>query len=240
MRESIKGHFKDNASSEIGPLWQDYGNFCQMPDLANSDQDIIYCRKLQIYPELLENNCWVLQIVISTKSLDGRTFADYYRSGEVGRLAEWIRLKRESRLTRQNKPPEVRVWCSAGGAAATVRELDNPDEIMTDSELNSADQRAKADQTLLCRPYKKPPISVPLDEIRLIPDAAMAQERHQETIIDPDERSKWYGTLRDFLNGLDAYGKTISLAEQPVDAREFDNIQFKPPELRVKNFSRRH
>ena len=234
LRESIKRHFKDNASSEIGPLWQDYGNFCQMPDLANPDQDIIYCRKFQVSAELLENNRWVLQIVISTKSIDGRTFADYYRSGEVGRLAEWIRLKRESRLTRQNKPPAVQVWCSAEGAAIPVLELDDPDAIITDAKLDPADQRAKADQTLLCRPYKKPPISVPLDEIRLIPDAAMAQERHQETIIDSDERSKWYGTLHDFLNGLDAYGKAINLAEHPVDAREFNNIQFKPPELRVK------
>ena len=67
LRESIKKHFKGNASSEIGPLWQDYGDFCQMPDLANPNQDIIYCRKFQVSAELLENNRWVLQIVISTQ-----------------------------------------------------------------------------------------------------------------------------------------------------------------------------
>ena len=235
LRESIKRHFRDNGSlSEIGPLWQDYNDFCQKPDLTNSDQGIIYCRKFHVSPELLENNHWVLQIAITTKSIDGQTFADYYRNGEVRQLAEMIRLKRENRLTRQNMPPEIRVWRSPGDAKAIVLELDNPDEIITHAKLDPIDQSAHADQTLLCKQYKKPPIPVPLNEIRLIPEAEIAQERHQETIITPDERANWYGTLRNFLNELDAYEKTISLAEQPIDARKFDSIQFKPPGLRVQ------
>ncbi len=234
LRESIKRHFKDNGSlSKIGPLWQDYNNFCQMPDLTQSDQGIIYYRKFYVSPELLENDCWVLQIAVTTPSIDGRTFADYYRSGEVKQLAELIRLKRENRLTRQNKPPEVRIWRSLGDIAATVLELDNPDEIITHAMLDTIDQIDLADQTLLCKQYKKPPIPVPLNEIRLIPETGVAQERHRETIIAPDERTNWYDILRDFLNGLDAYEKTINLAERPVDTRSFYSLQFKPPALRV-------
>ncbi len=234
LRESIKQHFKNSLSEEIGPFWQYFNSFCQMPDLANSGQDIIYCRRFYVSPELLENNLWVLQTEIRTKSIDGRTFADYYRSSEVEQLAEMIRLKQENRLTRQNQPLGIQVWHFPGNAAATVLELDNPDEIVTHTKLDPMDQIALADQTLLCKQYKKLPISVPLNEIRFIPDSGITQERHQETIIAPEERANWYDILRDFLNGLDAYEKTINLSEQPVDARNFYSIQFKPPTLRVK------
>ena len=235
LRESIKRHFKDNGSlSGIGPLWQDYNDFCQMPDLTPSDQGIIYCRKFHVFPELLENNLWVLQTEIRTKSIDSRTFADYYRSGEVEQLAEMIRLKRENRLTRQNKPPEVRIWRSLGDIVATVLELDNPDEIITHAMLDTIDQIDLADQTLLCKQYKKPPIPVPLNEMRIIPDSGIAQERHQETIIAPEERVNWYNILRNFLNGAEVYGQTLNLVEVPINTQQFETIQFTPPKLRVK------
>ncbi len=233
LRESIKRHFKNIPSDEIGPFWQDFNNFCQVPNLANSNQNIIYCRKFHVSPELLENNLWVLQTEIRTKSIDGRTFADYYRSGEVERLANMIRLKRENRLTRQNRPTEIRVWYSPGDTTATVLELDDPDEIITHTKLNPMDQIVLADQTVLCKRYKKPPISVPLSEIRLILDSGIAQERHQETIIAPEERTKWYDMLRDFLNGLEICGETLNLAETPINTQQFETIQFVPPKLRV-------
>ena len=233
LRESIKQHFKNVPSDEIGPFWQDYNDFCQMPDLTNSDEGVIYCRKFHVSPELLENNRWVLQIAITTKSIDGRTFADYYRGGEVEQLAERIQLKRENRLTRQNKPPEVRVWRSSESTTARVLELDNPDEIITHAKFDPNDQIAQANQTLLCKQYKKPPILVALNEIRLIPEAEIAQERHQETIIAPEERTNWYGMIRDFLSGLEAYGQALNLAEAPINPQQFETIQFKPPSLRV-------
>ena len=105
---------------------------------------------------------------------------------------------------------------------------------MAQAKLDPMDQIAQANQTVLCKQYKKLPIPVPLNEIRLISEAEIAQERHQETIIAPAERTNWYDILRDFLNGLDAYEKTINLAEQPVDSRNFYSLQFKPPALRVK------
>ena len=214
LRESIKRHFKDNGSfSKIGPLWQDYNDFCQMPDLTQSDQDIIYYRKFHVSPELLKDNHWALQIAITTPSIDVRTFADYYNSGEVKRLAEMIQLKRKNRLTRQNRPTEIRVWYSPEGATATVLELDNPDEVITHSTFDSSNQIAQANQTILCKRYKKSPIAIPLSEIRFIPDSGIAQERHQETIIAPEERTNWYDMLHDFLNGLEVYGQTLNLAE---------------------------
>ena len=233
LRESIKQHFKNNPSDEIGPFWQYFNSFCQMPDLANSDQDIIYCRRFHVSPELLENNLWVLQTEIRTKSIDGRTFADYYRRGEVEQLAEMIRLKQENRLTRQNQPLGIQVWHFPGNTTAIVLELDNPDEIVAHAKLDPTDQISRADQTLLCKQYKKLPISVPLNEIRFIPDSGIAQERHQETIIAPEERANWYNVLRDFLNGLEIYGQTLNLAETPINTQQFETIQFVPPKLRV-------
>ena len=74
LRESIKRHFKNNGPfSKIGPFRQDYNDFCQMPDLTQSNQDIIHYRKFHVSPELLENNHWVLQIAITTPSIDVRT-----------------------------------------------------------------------------------------------------------------------------------------------------------------------
>ena len=233
LRESIKQHFKNTPSDEIGSLWQDFNDFCQMPDLTSSNRGIIYCRKFHVTPELLKNNTWVLQIAITTKSIDGRTFADYYSNGEVKQLAEMIRLKRESRLTRQNMPSDIRVWRTLGDVTPTVLELDNPDKIIAHATLDPIDQIAQANQTVLCKQYKKPNISVPLNEIRLIPETKMAQERHQETIIAPNDRTNWYGMLRDYLNGLETYGITLNLAETPIDAQQFETIQFTPPKLRV-------
>jgi hypothetical protein len=44
---------------------------------------------------------------------------------------------------------------------------------------------------------------------------------------------QWYGKLRDFLNGMDAYRNTIHLDESPVDAHQFDSTSFIHPKLHV-------
>ena len=53
LREGLKKHFKDNYSEELGYLWQDYRDFCQMPMLAKVGQNGIFCRKFKVTPHYL-------------------------------------------------------------------------------------------------------------------------------------------------------------------------------------------
>ena len=231
LREAVKRHFKDNQfESDIGPLWQDYNDFCQLPDFTKSEQGIVYCRKFHVSAELLRDGLWVLQIEVTTTGIDGRTFEDYYAGGEVQQLAEMIQLKQANRLTRENKPVAVRVWCSEDNK---VLELETPEEIRNHAELAKADQADLANGTVHCKQYKKEPREVPLGQVRLIPDSQTTQERHSETLIDPHERMQYYSMLRNFLNGMEAYEKTVFLAERPVEAQQFEHTQFLPPKLRV-------
>lgn len=77
LREGIKSHFKKNHSNTLGDLWQDFNHFCQMPKPFGSDE-YHFCRKFSATARVLVGDRWVLQPLVSTTSLDGRTFADYY------------------------------------------------------------------------------------------------------------------------------------------------------------------
>jgi hypothetical protein len=76
VHEAMKRHFKDNHSDVLGALWQDYDRFCQAPS-ARDDSAFHFCRKLGVAAKVLRGNRWVLQIRISTVTVDTRTFEDY-------------------------------------------------------------------------------------------------------------------------------------------------------------------
>jgi hypothetical protein len=233
LKESIKRHFKDSYSDEIGPLWQDYGDFCQLPAMTAADQNVVFCRKFHIAPERLQGGRWVIKMEVSTTGLDVRTCGDYYRFGEVQRLADLIRMKQANRLTRKNEPIAVRVWYGRG-RGADVLELERPEQILEHALLDPIDQKALGGQTVPCKQFNKPLLEVPLDKIRMILDTQITQEDHSETIISPDERAEWYGVLRDFFNEMDAYGKAIGLATNPTPVDAFDTLLIMPPVLCVR------
>jgi hypothetical protein len=103
LREGLKAHFKRNRSDTLGDLWQDYDRFCQMPDYG-SGREFHFCRKFGVAAKVLACNRWVLQPLISTVTLDGRTFADYFRAGEVDVLTAMIEAKQSNRLNRRYCP----------------------------------------------------------------------------------------------------------------------------------------
>lgn len=88
LQESVKLHFKGEPSAQLGPLWQDYGDFCQMPDEA-ADREFFFCRKFVVTPKLLRGNRWVLLFKISTVTVDGMTLADYFRNAG-GEQVRWV------------------------------------------------------------------------------------------------------------------------------------------------------
>jgi hypothetical protein len=119
LRESIKKHFKENSAPTLGDLWQDFDAFCQYPG-NDWQREYLMCRRFSVNVKQLAGGRLVLQTVVTTTSVDGKCFADYYDSGSLSDLAEMIEAKRDSRLTRKNRPVGVRVLHQpAEGTGAT-------------------------------------------------------------------------------------------------------------------------
>lgn len=237
LREAIKRHFKDNPSDVLGNLWQDYDRFCQVPP-ALGDTEFHFCRRLGVAAKVLRDNRWVLQMFISTVTVDTLTLEDYYRRGEVTVLAAMIKAKQANRLTRRNRAVAVRVLKDASTTFpidVSALELDDPGVIIGHGALSRHEQTSLASGTAKCRPYGKQAIDVPLGQLRLILDSQITKTDHSETIIEPDERQQLAQHLRDFVNGCDAYDWQILLAATPVDGSLFPTVSVHLPSLRLRN-----
>jgi len=235
--EAIKAHFKNHNSDVLGDLWQDYDRFCQVP-CELGDSEFHFCRRLGIAAKVLRGNRWVLQILISTATVDKRTLEDYYQRGDVAKLAAMIEAKQANRLTRRNRPVAVRVMKDASTpyqVDVCALELDDPEVIAGHGSLSRQEQAVLAGGVAKCRPYGRPAVDVPLSQLRLILDSQITKTDHAETIIEPGERQQLAQDLRDFIDGCDAYGRKILLAEIPVDASLFPAISVTLPSLRVRN-----
>jgi hypothetical protein len=108
IRDGIKLYLKAAAPSEIGPLWQYYGRFCQVP-LFDQGNDYTFCRRFDFAPKPLAGRRWVLKFPITTTAIDSRSFANYYESGDVWRLAQAIEDKRGTRVNRDDNPVSTQV-----------------------------------------------------------------------------------------------------------------------------------
>lgn len=236
LREAAKKQFKDNDSAALGVLWQDFDRFCQAPQ-ATRGADFLFCRKFGFAPKVLRGNRWVIQVTVSTAAVDGHTFQDYYLDGKVNLLAEMIEAKQANRVDRQNRPVGVRVLrdqSTATQADVIVLDLGSPDLISGHGTLSRNAQARLAEGGVSCRPFNKPPIQVPMDGVRLILDAQLTGADHSETIINPEERLRLSGHVRDLLHGMDAYGHQVPLADTPIDVTNFPASLIAPPQLRVK------
>ena len=185
-------------------------------------------------PHSLAGGKWVIQTVISTRTLDAHTFYDYYQRGEVEQLAEKIELKRKKRLTRKNTPISVRVLYQSSSTQAKVLELETPKDIFEHALLDAADQRSLKTHMVRCIQFKKPPSEKNMGRIRLILDSQITQEDHDETIINPDDRDRWHEALRDFLDKMEVYGNPINLSNKPGKIDEFDSLEIVPPALQIR------
>ncbi len=236
LREAAKKHFKENHSDVLGVLWQDYDRFCQMPE-GPRDAEYLFCRKVGFSPKVLRGNRWVIQVAIATASVDGQTFQDYYRDGRVDLLAEMIEVKQANRVDRQNRPVAVRVLRDQSAsfqADVAALELVSPDLIAGHGTLSRHEQASLAGGSVPCRAFGKPPVQVPMGQVRLILDAQLTGADHAETIIDPEERHRLAGHVRDLIHGMDAHGHQVPLSSVPVDASAFPTLLIPPPALRVR------
>jgi len=236
LREAIKKHFKDNRSVAFGDWWQDYDRFCQMPNCQDATE-FHFCRKFGAAAKVLLGDRWVIQPLISTATLDGKTFAEYFRNGEVATLTEMIEAKQMNRLDRRNRPTAIRVFRDERTdhvTKASVLELEEPNLLIGIASLSRHEQAQKSGETIRCRGFNSPPIDVPMEQLRLILDTQITQGDHSETILDPADRHHLSGQLRDFVNGVDVNGVELQLSESPVDAATLPGEIVSFPSLRVR------
>ena len=239
LREGIKNHFKNSPAVEnhLGSLWQYYNGFCEVPTIQSGDRPL-FCRSYYVWPERLRGDRWVFKASLSTKVIDGRTIADYYREGDVEQLAQIIRNRREGRLTRDNVPPDVNVVREGSRTQKwKMYALANPEKIVDDADLDPAGQRAKSKEDVSCDRFKRPPVSHPSDQLRLILSSQDTEEQHRETILGPEDRLEEYRKVRNAFDGMEAYGVEIHLDTSPVEAEVFSTKEVTPPSIQVQGQS---
>jgi hypothetical protein len=238
LREAIKSRFKNTPSDALGELWQDYDRFCRVPQFENGE-DYHFCRKFGAAPKVLRGNRWVIQPLITTATLDGWTFADYFRKGEVDALVDRIEAKQANRLNRRNRPTAVRVlWSevvSGGEANHSVVDLEAPNLLEGFASLSRHEQAQKADGSIRCVPYKRPAVEVPFAELRLVLDTQITQADHSHTILEPADRHYLASVLQDFLDGMEVSRVTVRLSETPVDVASLPNEVVAVPAIRVRD-----
>ncbi len=234
LKEGIKRHFKDNLDGELGPLWQDYGAFCQRP-IGLRQADNLMCRRFSFAIRVLADGTFVFQPIVSTTTVDGRTMAQYYEQGEVGTLCEAIDAKRANRLNRKNRPTQVRVLEeNPQTGMARVLELGDIASIIEDAQGHSLQQRSRSHRKVICRQFGGRSYDVPLSSLRLILASQVTREDHAETVIAPHQRMKSMQEIRDFIHGCEVYGFKLDLAEKLVNADRFDHEIVLPPAVYVR------
>ena len=211
LREAIKNTFKNQLLPELGPLWQDYDSFTQAPPTAGAG-DFLFCRRFTTQVKQLRDQRMALQMVVGSTALDGKTFEQHYRDGTVPDLMTMINIKRAGRMNRDNRPISVRVVQQyPDGVTVKALDLDDIETVERDSKLRPEQQRANAGRTIRCHQFGRPPIDVPVGELRLILDSQILGEDHRETIIVPEERLVWMQRVRKLLDGVNMFGKTLRL-----------------------------
>lgn len=239
LREAFKRAFKDASDSQLGPLWQHYNDFCQVP-AVDTAENFLFCRKFGVDTVPLKGRRWCVQIRVSTQTVDGQTFADYFQMGEAERLAELIELKRKNRATRKNRPTDVavlRMQTVLGDDTwdATRLELDNPDAFVAACSTAAEGHQAGAMTSAVCKSFKHGAFEVPLADLRLILDTQITQEEHRETILEPGERADLWNVVRELLSETEVFGTTVTIASRPVNAGNFEHGVVGPPAIRIRD-----
>lgn len=237
INEGVKKRLKKSNDRNIGPLWQDYRDFCQMPDRGIGRGDYVFVRRFRAVPHLLKNGLWVLNLQVRTGSLDRKSLADYYTAGQVDLLAQYVSAKRANRLTRRNEPTAIRVWTngSVPGAPGEALEVDDPSTIIAHATLPRHEQRNLSTTQLRCRHFARGVTEVPLRDARLILDTQITGDAHRDTIIAPNERYRLTCLIRDIIQGANLSGCTLNLAKNPIQTNLFPVGIVLPPAIRVRD-----
>ena len=233
MREAMKRHIKDTNSPKLGPLWQDFGRFCQMPDWRANNR-VAHCRAFDVLAKRAAAQRWILTISVSTTAVDAHSIADYLRHGQGRELADLIQSKRESHTTRDGSPAAIRAFCHGEGLAeGRIVELDEPDVLCATGSLAAQEQRTHATVSLRCHSFARDTELIPPGALFLVLDTQQTEELHAETILEPSERFQFAADVREHLLDADLYGPMLGLSAEPVDCSS-NMLSIAPPDLLIK------
>lgn len=234
VREGLKQHIKGTRFEQLGPLWQNYDRFCQMPRFRGNER-YVFCRSFFTHAKRMAGGQWVVVIGVTTAVVDGYSIGNYLARGEAEELAEAIQWKRSSRSRRDASPPAVRAYVHGdGNAHGRIIELDEPDVLAGYGALSPEEQTQLAGTMVVCREFKKPVERLPAGALHLIVDTQQTEELHGETIIAPAERLSIAARVRQHLAGAEIYGAELWLEESPLDLSE-KSILVAPPAVCVRN-----
>lgn len=215
VRELLKAGAREALKAArtpvLGELFQDMNTFVERPSARTRHEDLHYCRRYEVRPARLRGGHWVLQLVVSTLSIDAHPLRHYYGRGEVQELADLVRAKRRNRHTRTFGPTAIRVLDLPEGGRARPTKLCAPERILEHAQYAPADQQALQDGTLECDVFPRGATPIPLDRLFLILDTQITGQEHRETILDVETRVETYRALRGVLHGADAFGVTLRL-----------------------------
>lgn len=235
IKEGIKDHFKKHAWEKLGPLWQDYGDFCEMP-AEQSEHGFCFCRKFVFHPKQLGGGIWAVRFAVTTVALDGQNIASYYENGDVASLAAMVRARLDNRAARSSKPVAVRVWFDqreTGGQGAKVFDLDEPSLIISHGQLSANEQRSIGRIPISCLDFGGAQKLLGT-QLRLLLDTQATLEDHDETILEPSERGRLALRLRAATDGCGVTGYTLRLDDQMIDSATFRWKGIRPPVVRVR------
>ena len=190
--EAVKQHFKNVEVDTLGPLWRDYRDYCQMPS-EHVQGKFAFCRKFVVRPKILADSRAVLQVAVSTTTLDGRPLSYYYERGQGEHLAELVASAQERYTTRNGDPGRFRVWNDlrpTGRIDARIVDVERPEDLIEFGRLSPSEQRSVAGKTIACTEFPDKQTDVSLRDLRLIIGNWGTGDRHRETILPPEERAR--------------------------------------------------
>jgi len=237
LRNAIKNHFRHAQPGPLGVLWRDYGDYCQMPP-DDLDASQVFCRKFNVRPKFLADGRLVVQIGISTITLDGWPLASYYQRGKVERVAEIVASARERYSTRKGDPAKFRMWYDLRGCGRTdaiVVEVLDPEQLIQHADLSPTEQRSLADSSIACVEFPDKEHSARLADLRLIAGNSSTREQHRNTILSPVERASIREQVVETLDRFAVHDCVALVSKAPVRASSYRTLNILPPSIQVPN-----
>ena len=240
LRDAIKQHFKSfttESTSNLGPLWKDYGDYCQMPD-DDLGISVCFCRKFSVRPKVLSDGRLVVQIIVSTVTLDERPIAAHLERGNGDNIVDHVTTTLENYSTRNGDPAKVRAWWDQrerGGTGAKVVEIAEPDALVELAKSPREEQKLQSRVSIPCIEFPDKRLNLPLAELRFIKSSWGTGELHRHTILSPAERASLRQEVVDILDGFQVADVRTKVHSKPVAAERYKLLNVLPPSVRVRD-----
>ncbi|MCD0174475.1 hypothetical protein IHN32_00700 [Deinococcus sp. 14RED07] len=234
LKSATRAALRNSAFSQ---LIQEGTRFIEQPSAQTRRGTVHHCRRYEVRPMAVQLSSgvrrWVLQLLVDTVTLDGRSVSDYYRRGEVDLLADMVEAKRRNRWRKSGGPTAIRALYLPEGGTGQFGPLVNPERFKQDADLTATQQKERTDDghsCLLFRRGEQVETEVPGQTLHVVLDTQLTGQSHDDTILDVQDRLAHYRTLRAALHDAPAYGVTLALRQ---NLAQVASQVIAPPPLRL-------